>query len=177
VIDCAATSTYCSGVKRINAQNRARWSPSRVGVIVMNSRSATNEINPNIATDSPSPMNRAVASSAHIIHQARRRRLNVRIAAALRPVSGNRFRNWPTIVAIVKRSRTPPTSDKVFQSSISGRRRQGVGRRGQEAGGRGRGQRPLDLLQTPHRFAGPLQEVVLGLSSFQPDRRAEGDAA
>ena len=91
--------------------------------MVMNSRRATNEMNPNIATVQPSPMNRAVANRAHIIHQARMRKLNVRTAAAFRPVSGCRLRNCPTMVAMVNSPSTPPTSDRVLQFSITSNRR------------------------------------------------------
>ena len=48
---------YCSGVKMKNTQNSVRWSPRRVGVIEMNSRSAQNEIIANSSTVSHGAMN------------------------------------------------------------------------------------------------------------------------
>src|SRR5271169_5647024 len=103
----------------------------------MNSRRATNEIKPNMATVSPSPMNRAVANKAHIIHQARSRRLNARTAAAFNPVSGWRLRNWPMTVATVSSPSTPLTRDIVLQSSIGSAFEISVDGRKNERGGLG----------------------------------------
>ena len=44
------TSTNCKGVIRKKTKNSVRWSPGRVGVSVMNSRKAQNEIRPNSTT-------------------------------------------------------------------------------------------------------------------------------
>ena len=44
------TSTNCNGVNTKKTQNSVRWSPGRVGVSVMNSRRAQNEIRPNSTT-------------------------------------------------------------------------------------------------------------------------------
>ena len=83
------TSTNCSGVKRKNTQNSVRWSPGRVGVIVMNSRKAQNEISPKRTTVTTWPSRKAAARVANRIHQARTRqpeRLeDGRVDAALRP--------------------------------------------------------------------------------------------
>ena len=94
-------------MKAKNTQNSARWSPFRVGVSVMNSRSAQNETSPNNTTVAVVPSQNAAASTVQSTHQPRIRRLKVRTAAGSRPRSGCRLRNWPTTVAPVSNASTP----------------------------------------------------------------------
>src|SRR5262249_6129602 len=89
---CSPIITNCSGVNAKKTQNNARWSPGRVGVSVINSRKAQNEIRPKKTVVAVLPKSDAAASIEHISHHARIRRLNVCTAAELRPVSGCRLR-------------------------------------------------------------------------------------
>ena len=84
-----ATSTYCAGVNRKKTQNRVRWSPRRVGVMVMNSRSAQNDTSPNSTTAGMGlAQNRPNTKIAYISHHARIRRFSVLTTAAFTIVSG-----------------------------------------------------------------------------------------
>ena len=75
---------YCSGVKITNTQPSVRWSAARVGVSVMNSRSAQNDSKPNSVTVAPGlPSKKPTASTAVSIHQARTRWLNCSTTAGL----------------------------------------------------------------------------------------------
>src|SRR5262245_55123637 len=140
-----ATSTYCKGVKTKNTQNNARWSATRVGVSVMNSRNAQNDKQPNTTAVAIGPKQKAAASTAHSSHQARNRRLNRSTTAGSGPASASRFKSWPTPVAAPNRSSTAPTNRNVVGSIM----------------------RSL-LFQLPYGLTGTLQKIGFRLSRLQP---------
>ena len=115
------TSTNCSGVSRKKTQKRVRWSPGRVGVRVMNSRSAQKEIRPNITTVAAGGRVKAAASSEQSTHQEWTRKRKVSRMAVLMPASARWRSTWTTTVAVPSRINTPPTSPRVVLSSSTGK--------------------------------------------------------
>jgi hypothetical protein len=100
-----------------NVQNSVRWSPRRVGVIVMYSRSAQNDTSPNRTTVAGYPMSSPAIRMPNIMHQASTRLLNVRTTAGLVEVSGERRSARPTISATSRQTSTVPSRISVRVSS------------------------------------------------------------
>ncbi len=169
------TSMYCSGVNMKNTQNSVRWSPSRVGVSVMNSRSAQNEINPNRTTVATRAQQEC--GGQHRAHQ---------------PPGAD------AQVEALDQGRVEPDVGRELQASAD---QGGRGQYGQHAADQAQGsivghpllsrrctawpegrsvtsRRPGDpwsfqVLEPLHRVACPFQKFRLWLAALQPNRRTE----
>jgi hypothetical protein len=98
-------------IKKI--QNRERWSPSRVGVRVINSLNARNDVRANKMIEPIPPVAMARPKTATIIHHARVRAfrfLTVALPDSLFTCNDN---IQPMSDAMRRMARTPPTSQIV----------------------------------------------------------------
>src|SRR3989338_2698497 len=103
-------SQYCSGISTKNASDRARWSPGLVGVSVMNSRKAKNEMKANITMVAFVPIMKAVEKTATIAHHARTRALRLSITAWELSLPARRSRTLPMIDAAASTQAMAPIS-------------------------------------------------------------------
>src|SRR5688572_17270164 len=104
------TRKYWIGAKMKNAQKSAAWSGRAVGVSVMNSRIARNDMIANNTTELTPPVTTAIPKTNTITHHARMRAFRFFTVARAPSLLARMDRIQPTIDATTSSAITPPPS-------------------------------------------------------------------